>query len=103
MVIAYGRLLLTRRQTGGLHLESYEPVSESYEPIPISMYKAPINAKYCIRLKFRCKGRIFLSHGSCTVTSVVWVSDGLAEVKTIEKFKSPASKVVTVAYKRFGL
>ena len=57
------RWSLTRDQSkGGLYFESYEPVSESYEPVSesyeplvISMYKAPINSKYYIILKFDAK------------------------------------------------
>ena len=52
-VLAYERWSLTRVQiTGVLNYESYEPAVAL-------MYKTPINTKYCIILKFLCKGHNF--------------------------------------------
>ena len=41
------RWSLTRGQITGVFTLNHHPVAESYEPILISMYKAPISAKYC--------------------------------------------------------
>ena len=73
-MVSYGRWLLSRGQTTGV-------ISfESYEPVVISLYKASISTNFASKY-----GRVV----------------AYQRLNTIEKFKSPALKVVAVAYERF--